>query len=248
MGSQLPHSLESVMLALTHPRAAYLRIAESLDLRLCVRLDKMRRSGMFQGITHIFDAGANEGAYGSACARILPFAEIICFEPVPATYKTLVANTKRYSQIKPVNLALGSSRTELPMNVGNFHVSNSLLKMNTKHLENWPGSAPSDIVMVPVVPLDEFIEKEGIKGNYFLKADVPGYEIELLKGASQSLARCNLLQLEVSLVPLYEGAPAFADIWNYVTSAGFSLLDVVDIFHSPKNGTALFCDLVFVRA
>jgi FkbM family methyltransferase len=247
MGSELPHAVESVMLALTYPRAAYFRITESLDLRLSVRLETLRRAGMFQGITHILDAGANIGVYGSACARVLPSAEIICFEPVPSTFKVLAANTKRYSQIKPVNLALGSSRAELPMNVGSYHMANSLLKMNSNHVENWPGSAPSDIVMVPVVPLDEFLEKEGIKGNYLLKGDVQGYEMELLKGARQSLARCKILQLEVSLVPLYDGAPTFSEVWNHVTSAGFTLLDIADILHSPKDGTAASCDLIFVR-
>jgi FkbM family methyltransferase len=236
------------MLALTHPAAAYFRIAESLNLRICVRLNRLRRAGMFQGVTHVLDAGANEGVYATACARMLPFAKIICFEPVPSTYKRLVENTKRYPQIKSVNLALGSARATLSMNVGAYHAANSLLKMNTNHLEHFPESAPSDIVMVPVVPLDEFLEKEGIKGNYFLKADVQGYEIELLKGANQSLKRCKILQLEVSLKPMYEGAPTLADIWNYVTAAGFSLLDVVDLFHSSKDGTALLCDLIFVRA
>jgi Methyltransferase FkbM domain len=92
------------------------------------------------------------------------------------------------------------------------------------------------------------LKYEGTNGNYFLKADVQGYEIELLKGASQSLAQCKLLQLEVSLVPLYEGAPTFADVWNHVGAAGFSLLDVVDLLHSPKDGTVLSCDLIFARA
>ena len=248
MGFQLPHSLESIVLALTHPSAAYFRIAESLDLRICVRLNRLRRAGKFQGITHILDAGANEGVYATACARMLPFAKIICFEPVPATHKRLVENTKRYPQIKSVNLALGSARATLPMNVGAFHAANSLLKMNSAHLENWPDSAPSDVVMVPIMSLDEFMEKEGITGNYFIKADVQGYEIELLKGANQSLKQCKLLQLEVSLIPLYEGAPTLADIWNHVTSIGFSLFDVVDILYSPRNGMALSCDLIFARA
>lgn len=248
MTSQMPHSLVSLMLALANPKAAYFRMAERLDLRTCVRLDQMRRAGLFQGITHVLDAGANVGAYGAVCARILPFAEIICFEPVPSTYKTLVENTKRYSQIKPVNVALGSARSELPMNVGSFHAANSLLRMNAKHIENWPGSAPSDIVMVPIVTLDEFLAKKGIIGSYFLKADVQGYEIELLKGARQSLERCKILQVEVSIVSLYEGAPDFAEVWTYVTSVGFFLFDVLDIQHSRKDGTALSCDLVFIRA
>jgi FkbM family methyltransferase len=235
------------MLALLHPRAAYLRITESLDLRLCARLESLRRSGRFQGVTHVLDAGANEGAYGSACARIIPDVEIICFEPVPSTYDVMVLNTRRYPKIKPVNLALGSSLTELPMHVGEFHPANSLLKMTEKHLENWPGTAPSKVVKVPVVPLDYYLEAEGIKGDFFLKADVQGYEIELLKGAKQSLARCRILQIEVSIVSLYEGTPTLADIWNYITSAGFALLDVVDILKSPHDGTAVSCDLVFVR-
>jgi FkbM family methyltransferase len=248
MQLHLPHSVESVLLALAHPRIAYFRIMDSIDLRLGVRLERLRRSGKYGGIKLILDAGANEGVYGCACARILPFAEIICFEPVPATYKILVEKAKRYPRIKPVNVALGSSRAELPMNVGDFHVANSLLKMNSTHLANWPGSAPSGVVKVPVLTLDEFLETAGMEGDFFLKADVQGFELELLKGANRSLARCKLLQIEVSLAALYEGAPTFAQVWDHVTSAGFCLLDIVDILHSGSDGRALSCDLIFTRS
>jgi len=247
MPSQLPHLLESALLAILHPRATYLRVSASLDLRLCVRLENMRRAGLFKEITHVLDAGANVGAFSCACARMIPSAEIISFEPTPLTFKTLVSATKGYSEIKPVNLALGGARSTLPMNVGEFHVANSLLRMNSNHQENWPGSEPSDVVMVSVIPLDEFLEQEKIRGNYLIKADVQRYELELLKGAKESLKRCHLLQLEVSLVALYEGAPSVSELWSYVSAAGFSLFDIVDILYSPINGAALSCDLIFIR-
>jgi hypothetical protein len=44
----------------------------------------------------------------------------------------------------------------------------------------------------------------------YLKIDTQGFEREVLLGARESLASIALLQLELSLVPLYEAAPADA--------------------------------------
>jgi hypothetical protein len=41
----------------------------------------------------------------------------------------------------------------------------------------------------------------------FLKLDVQGFELEALRGAERSLPPIADVQAELSMVPLYEGAP-----------------------------------------
>ena len=55
----------------------------------------------------------------------------------------------------------------------------------------------------------------------FLKIDAQGYEAEVLAGAAGLLERLAGIQLEMSLVPLYEGERAFRAMLDELAALGF---------------------------
>ncbi|HQT53352.1 MAG TPA: FkbM family methyltransferase, partial [Phenylobacterium sp.] len=55
----------------------------------------------------------------------------------------------------------------------------------------------------------------------FLKMDIQGGELAALRHGTAKLARCAMVQLEVSFVPLYEGQPSFGDIDVWMRGHGF---------------------------
>jgi hypothetical protein len=61
----------------------------------------------------------------------------------------------------------------------------------------------------------------GLPDLDFLKMDIQGGELAALKGGTARLARCAMVQLEVSFVPLYEGQPTFGDIDVWMRGQGF---------------------------
>jgi hypothetical protein len=71
--------------------------------------------------------------------------------------------------------------------------------------------------------------------------------MEVLKGAEGLLQRTAAIQLELSLVPLYEGAPKFVDMIAYVESKGFELFSLVSGFSDRRIGRLLQVDGFFVR-
>ena len=83
-------------------------------------------------------------------------------------------------------------------------------------------------VTVDTVRLDDIAEIDHID---FLKIDVQGYELEIIKNGTKKLKDCSVIQLEVSFTALYENQPIFGDIDLYLRSVGF----VPHCFAALKN-------------
>jgi hypothetical protein len=96
-----------------------------------------------------------------------------------------------------------------------------------------------DEISVPLIPAT---------GTILLKVDTQGYEMEVLKGAGGLLGRTVALQLELSLVPLYEGAPTIAQMISFAADNGFELFNLIPGFRDKRSGRLLQADGFFVRA
>ena len=57
----------------------------------------------------------------------------------------------------------------------------------------------------------------------FIKVDVQGAELDVLRGAEKSIEECTGVEAEVSYQQGYEGQPLFDDITHFMNSRGFSL-------------------------
>jgi len=85
------------------------------------------------------------------------------------------------------------------------------------------------------------------RGTVFLKIDVQGFEIEVLQGATTLLPRLCAIQLELSLVPLYQGAPVMTEVIRYLDERGFELFQLQPGFRDERDGRLLQADGYFVR-
>jgi hypothetical protein len=85
-----------------------------------------------------------------------------------------------------------------------------------------------------------------LKEPLFLKLDVQGAELEILRGAPHILSCTGVAQLEVALLHYNEGAPTAADVVRFMDETGCAIHDVAEL---PRtNGADLAqMDLLFVR-
>jgi Methyltransferase FkbM domain len=60
-----------------------------------------------------------------------------------------------------------------------------------------------------------------ITGADYLKVDVQGAELDVLKGATQTLQDVLLVQTEIEFVPIYRNQPLFAEVDQSLRSHGF---------------------------
>ena len=153
-------------------------------------------------------------------------------------------------QVHPV--ALGAKREVRTLNLCRKPEVSSFLKPNMRLLRNFHRPERFDVVStseVEVVPLNDYLDKSG---SYILKLDVQGFELEVLKGATQLLANTVAVELEVEFLELYEGQPLFGDISSFLGAHGFVFEDFVKLVHWPRpNGLGLgalaFGQALFVR-
>jgi len=85
------------------------------------------------------------------------------------------------------------------------------------------------------------------EGRILLKVDTQGYEEEVLAGADLVLRSVSAMQLELSLVPLYRGAPSLGHMLEMCEGLGFQLHGLIPGIYEQKSGRLLQMDGLFLR-
>lgn len=98
----------------------------------------------------------------------------------------------------------------------------SLLRPNVKALKFFNGfesfGRVEDIERIKTKKLDDI---QGVKNIDFLKMDVQGAELTILKNGIKKLDDCLVIQLEVPYICLYENQPTFGEIDIWMRSQGY---------------------------
>jgi FkbM family methyltransferase len=129
------------------------------------------------------DVGANYGTRTEAFLRL--GARVITLEPNALCVEELNAMFGREPRVVVVAAAAGPAEGQMTMHVSDNSVISSLSEAWVEHCEVTPGLKGSHWIerMVPVTTLDRLIAEHGRPA--FVKIDVEGFEIEVLKGLSQ---------------------------------------------------------------
>jgi FkbM family methyltransferase len=202
------------------------------------------------GVKIVLDVGANSGQWGDLVFETGFDGKLISFEAIPSVHAALVAHAKRRGgswEVAPC-AALGSERGQVEFNISANTLSSSVLSMRREHEEAAPQSTYVDKQTVAVERLDELASRLlPPEGHLMVKIDTQGYEMHVLKGAGGLLHRVVAMQLELSLAPLYEGAPTFLEMVSYMQSIGFEIFNIVPVFKDYRTGRVLQVDGYFVR-
>jgi methyltransferase, FkbM family len=210
-----------------------------------------RRSRLFRAlrVDHVIDVGANTGQFGSELRASGFEGKILSFEPMAEAYSELRRRVGRDQGWSTVRCALGQSEGVLTLNISGHSASSSLLGMLPLHEDAAPGTRYVGKEVVTVRRLDSLLaEHLPINSRPYLKIDVQGYEMEVLRGAGARLEEFVAIQLELSLVRLYADAPLAQEVDRFVSDAGYQLAGVEPGFADPVSGRLLQMDGIYVRS
>ncbi|MGW5659956.1 FkbM family methyltransferase [Streptomyces sp. NPDC003758] len=197
----------------------------------------------------VLDVGANSGQYASMLRRLGYQGRMVSFEPLQEPFRRLRQTAANDPLWTVISCAVGDTSMSVTVNVaGNSGASSSVLPMLPRHVKAAPHSRYVGREEVQQHRLDEMWSEFVRTGDrVFLKMDVQGYERNVLRGAGERLDDCTGLQLEASLVPLYDGGMLYREALDLVEKHDFSLMSVLPGFHNPGTGQMYQCDLVCFR-
>jgi FkbM family methyltransferase len=197
----------------------------------------------------VLDVGANIGQYGRMLRAIGYEGPIVSFEALSSAHQKLVDEARADGNwIVAPRAALGSAKGSIEINVSRNSVSSSVLAMKAAHLSAAPDSRYVTTETVAMERLDEILPAIfATSGPIFMKLDTQGYEEEVLKGAEAVLSRVVAIQMEISLVQLYEKAPTLVHMISAMEGLGYHLFQVIPGFRNVVTGQLLQLDGIFVR-
>jgi FkbM family methyltransferase len=172
-----------------------------------------------RSITGIIQIGAHHGNEYDTLKNVC--SNILMFEPQKEVFKIL--NNKLASEKNVIieNLAVGSSKGKMKMYIekANAGQSSSLLQP-ALHTVQYPGIVFTNTEEVDVITLNEYFLNKDYNFN-LMTIDVQGYELEVLKGASDILSKVDYILCEVNRAELYFGCPMVDDIDSYLSKYNF---------------------------
>jgi FkbM family methyltransferase len=195
----------------------------------------------------VLDVGANTGPFARTLRDAGYGGRIVSFEPQRAAFDELQAACSGDLAWECQKIALGSIDGEVELHLAGNSSSSSLLQMTERHVTAAPESRYVGSERVAVRRLDTIRDEVSRREDIvYLKADVQGFELEVLRGAEQTLEQVTLAEVELSLTPLYRGSPTLADVVDYLEKRDFELLGLETVLVS-RDGVVLQVDGMFGR-
>lgn len=165
----------------------------------------------------IYDLGANVGAASLYFAAIHPEARLYGFEPMPANYEVCMLNYRNLPHSRAFPWAVGARSETTVFECQNDPrggrlvggVANPRLQLTGK-------------IDVQVVSIADLIQVHGLEPPEFLKIDVEGAEMEVLKGMERHAQTVKRLFVETHSPDLRN------ECLRWMRAKGFRMHDSVD--------------------
>lgn len=152
---------------------------------------------------------------------------LVGFEPDREECGRLAETYREAPTVTVVPLALGDARGRRRLHLTRQAGCSSFYRPDESVRTGRPTTRdelePVGETDVEVTTLDHWIGERQPERIDFLKIDTQGAELDVLRGAEQTLQDVRVLEVEVEFNPLYEDMPLFADIDIWLRQHGFVL-------------------------
>jgi len=170
----------------------------------------------------VFDIGANHGDWTAGMWHALGRGRYFAYEPQQACLASLRALGVPDLTIISSAVADQPGQLELHSDTAGSGLASLYLRAETYLSE------PTRSESVPVTTVDRELAERGIDRVDFMKIDVEGAELAVLRGADQAL-RANAIRafaFEFGSANIYSRV-FFKECWDFITERGYSLWRIV---------------------
>ncbi len=190
----------------------------------------------------VFDVGANIGQTVRQVRRFLPSSVIHSFEPVPSSFEKLCTNTQNFTNLTVNHAAVGAKPGTIEIIENAQSVMSSILPLGPA---GWGVEKSRHTVTVQSV--DSYSSFHQVDFIDLLKIDTQGYEMEVLRGASEMMqsGKIGLIYLELIISDLYKDMAPLDELLKFLREKQYRLMSMYDVHY--KNGMAGWSDALFIH-
>lgn len=99
-----------------------------------------------------------------------------------------------------------------------------------------------DSSSIEALSLADWAQQQGIAELDFLKINVQGGELEILKGAGSLVDGVLAQILEQTFTPTYLGSPLFGEVFEFMHTKGFTMFDIVSANFAARTRSPIHID------
>jgi len=199
------------------------------------RLTQLKDRGFV--FKHIIDIGACQGVWSDMASIVFPEAKILMVE----------ANQNHQSKLEkrghPFEITLlgDEDKEDVKFYLGDMASTEgcSMYREQTSYF--------FEEVMLPMKKLDTLLKEHGLGEEPIdlIKIDVQGAEIDVLKGATKTLAGGPFVLLETQILEYNKGAPMMVDVMVHMNSLGYQPCDMFEMHYLPNTQMLNQVDILF---
>lgn len=196
-------------------------------------LNRLKAQGL--DFDSALDIGAHHGEWFKRFSLAFPGARILSIEANPENMPLL----KRVNP-NSLNLCLGETfcRRRFFLPDTTMTTDNSGASLYKERLHFYENAVSLDLEVITLDSLNLNVD--------FIKIDIQGAELEVLKGGLKTLEKCSVLQVEMSMVEYNEGSPSPSELISFLYSKNFILDSFFDFV--GVSDRLVYCDALFIRA
>jgi FkbM family methyltransferase len=183
----------------------------------------------------IFDIGGARGEWARMARHIFTQSRIVSFEPNAREKPQLEQTKQDIGNYEYKICFLGPKRDTITY--ADENTQTSLLSENKT-----AGTATAEMYV-----LDELVASGELPMPQFMKLDVQGFELEVLKGAEKVMQSGPALLLEVSFIDFLSNMPLVEDVMKFMSAHYYVWHDVMGIARRPQDDTLWQMDILFVK-
>lgn len=201
-------------------------------------LVQIRNLGYYPDL--VIDVGAANGT--PPLQKVFPNSNFFWIEPLQE-FEPALKDLQKKLKGEYIIAGIGKTEDRMVMHVHKDLVGSSLLSEADGEM------ADSVSREIPITTLNK-LSRECHWGNFkkiLLKADVQGFELKVLQGATEILANVDVIILEVSFYRFLKDAPDFYDVISYMKGIGYVAYDIVGGINRPYDYALGQKDFVFVK-
>jgi len=185
----------------------------------------------------IIDIGASSGSWSLKTMSAFPRASFLAIEPLRERQDALQRVKQKHDNFDYVLCVAGDKDRGEATLVVSEDLDGSTV--------DGAGGKPRT---VPTRTIDSIVAEKALTGPFLLKFDTHGYEIPILAGSKDTLAKTNVIIMEVYNFKITQHALRFPEMCSYMERLGFRCYDIAGPLLRLYDKAFWQMDICFARS